>query len=87
MRNQLKDAEVEVSSVIAQRQISLRELSRLRVGDVIPIELARLVQLRVEQMPVFTGEFGIHNGKNAIKVTQVHAARAVPTLDSLSDTP
>lgn len=87
MRTQLQDAEVELSSAIARRQISLRELSRLRVGDVIPIELARTVQLQVEQMPLFSGEFGIHNGKNAIKVTQVHAARTVPTLDSLSTTP
>ena len=38
-------------------------------------------------MPLFSGEFGIHNGKNAIKVTQVHSARPVPTLDSLTDTP
>jgi flagellar motor switch protein FliM len=87
MRKQLQDAEVELSSAIARRQISLRELSRLRVGDVIPIELARDVHLLVEQMPLFSGEFGIHNGKNAIKVTQVHSARPTPTLDSLTDTP
>src|SRR5690606_8118893 len=30
LRNQLEDAEVELSSAIAERQISLRELSRLR---------------------------------------------------------
>src|SRR5690606_18536407 len=76
LRNQLEDAEVELSSAIAERQISLRELSRLRVGDVIPIELARTVQLKVEQMPLFSGEFGIHNGKNAIKITRVHSPRA-----------
>jgi flagellar motor switch protein FliM len=87
MRTQLLDAEVELSSAIARRQISLRELSRLKVGDVIPIELARNVQLQVEQMPLFTGEFGVHNGKNAIKVAQVHAARPVPTLESLGTTP
>lgn len=75
LRTQLQDAEVEISSAIAQRQISLRELSRLKVGDVIPIELPRNVTLRVEQMPLFTGEFGTHNGKNAIKITTVNNPR------------
>ncbi|MFP7722197.1 flagellar motor switch protein FliM [Lysobacter sp. A3-1-A15] len=87
MRRQLQDAEVELSSAIAQRSISLRELSRLKVGDVIPIELPASVMLNVEQVPLFSGEFGTHNGKNAIKVTQVHAARPTPTLDSLVPTP
>lgn len=75
LRTQLQDAEVELSSAIAQRSISLRELSRLKVGDVIPIDLPRSVTLRVEQMPLFTGEFGTHNGRNAIKVTAVNNPR------------
>lgn len=87
MHQQLQEAEVEVSSAIARRQISLRELSSLRVGDIIPIELLPVVQVQVEQMPVFSGEFGTHNGRNAIKVTQVHAARTVPSIDSLTATP
>jgi len=86
MRAQLQDAEVELSSAIARRQITLRELCGLRVGDVIPIDLPATVQLQVEQMPLFSGEFGIHNGHNAIKVTQVHAARTVPSLDFLTAT-
>lgn len=83
MRVQLQDAELELSSAIARRQITLRELCGLRVGDVIPIDLPTTVQLKVEQMPLFAGEFGIHNGRNAIKVTHVHTARSVPSLDSL----
>lgn len=75
LRTQLQDAEVELSSAIASRQISLRELSRLKVGDVIPIDLPRTVTLRVEQMPLFSGEFGTHNGRNAIKVTAVNNPR------------
>ena len=84
MRNQLQDAEVELACALATRQISLRELSRLKVGDVIPIDLPKTVELQVEQMPLFTGDFGTHNGRNAIKVTSVHAARTVPSLASLS---
>ena len=78
MRTQLQDAEVELSSAIAKRRISLRELSRLRVGDIIPIEMTPTVQLQVEQIPLFTGEFGSHNGRNSIKVTQINAPLTTP---------
>jgi flagellar motor switch protein FliM len=87
MRAQLQDAEVELSSAIAQRQISLRELSRLKVGDVIPIELPRTVTLQVEQMPLFSGEFGVHNGRNAVKVTAVHLPRPTTSLELTTSTP
>lgn len=72
---QLQDVEVELSSMLATRQISLRELSRLKVGDVIPIDLKPDIPVHVEHLPLFTGEFGIHNGKNAVKITEVHATR------------
>ncbi|QNN46691.1 flagellar motor switch protein FliM [Thermomonas brevis] len=72
---QLQDVEVELSSMLATRQISLRELSRLKVGDVIPIDLKPEIPVHVEHLPLFTGEFGIHNGKNAVKITEVHATR------------
>ena len=83
MHAQLQEATVELSSTLARRQISLRELSRLKVGDILPIDLLPQVPLHVEQMPLFSGEFGVHNGRNAIKVAQVHAAsRAIPSIDS-----
>lgn len=71
LREQLKEAEVELSSAIAERQISLRELSRMKVGDVIPLNVQENVTLKVEQVPVFTGVFGTHNKRNAIKISSV----------------
>jgi flagellar motor switch protein FliM len=86
LRTQLQDAEVELSSAIAHRTITLRELCKLKVGDVIPIDLPSTVTLEVEKTALFSGEFGIHNGRNAIKVTQVHLPRPNPTHD-LANTP
>ena len=82
LRSQLHDAEIELSSVLAQRSISLRDLCKLRVGDVIPLEIPRNATLKVEQMPLFSGEFGTHNGRNAIKVATVHAVRNAPAFDA-----
>ena len=69
LREQLNTAEVELSSVIARRRMSLRELTKLKVGDILPIDMLREVPVCVEGLPVFTGEFGIANDRNAIKIT------------------
>ncbi len=68
LREQLNGAEVELSSVIARRRMSLRELTKLKVGDILPIDMLKEVPLCVEGLPVFTGEFGIANDHNAIKI-------------------
>ena len=72
MREQLLTSEVSVSSVLAKRGIDLRQLTRLKVGDILPIDLPKVVPVCVEQVPVFTGEFGISNGLNAVKITAKH---------------
>lgn len=72
LRAQLQDAELSVSTVLAEKRMSLRQLSQLKVGDIVPIDLPPQVSICVEQVPVFTGEFGVSKGKNAVKITAVH---------------
>ncbi len=76
LHSQLQDVEVELNCILVQQQISLRKLSQLKIGDVIPIELKPEIPLLVEHLPLFSGEFGTHDGKNAIKITEVHPPRA-----------
>jgi len=77
LREQLNTAEVTVSSVLAQKQMTLRELTRLKIGDVLPIDLPKHVPLCVENIPVFTGEFGISRGQNAVKITSTQPPGAL----------
>ena len=70
LREQLLEAEVTVSSVLAEKRIDLRELTRLKVGDILPIELPPQIPVCVENIPVFTGQFGLAGGRNAVKITQ-----------------
>ena len=72
LHEQLRGAEVTVSSVLAEKRINLRQLTRLKIGDILPIDLPKSVPVCVEQVPVFTGEFGISNGNNAVKITAKH---------------
>ena len=74
LREEIKQAEIVISSVLAETQITMRELKNLKPGDVIPIEIPKTVALTVEDIPVLYGIFGVSNGKNSIKITE----RVVP---------
>ncbi|MBD7924358.1 flagellar motor switch protein FliM [Xanthomonas sp. CFBP 8703] len=85
LREQLNTAEVTISSVLAQKQMTLRELTRLKIGDVLPIELPKQVPLCVENIPVFTGEFGISRGQNAVKITSTQPPGALRRRPALQE--
>ena len=65
----LQDAQLETRAVLAQAQISLRELVSLAPGDIIPIEAPQQVTLLAGDVPLYRGRFGISQGHNALKIT------------------
>jgi flagellar motor switch protein FliM len=64
----LQDAELETRAVLAQAQISLRELVRLSPGDIIPIGPPQQVTLFAGNVPLYRGRFGVSQGRNALKI-------------------
>jgi flagellar motor switch protein FliM len=71
LREQIKDAEVEIESEFGQTAISLRQLMKLEPGDVIPISMPKTVELSIDGLPLFRGSFGVSNGHNAVRITEV----------------
>ncbi len=71
LREQIKDAEVEVESELVRTTITLREMLNLKPGDVIPINLPKCVDLCVDGLPLFRGTFGLNNGHNAVRISEV----------------
>ncbi|MGV8958964.1 MAG: flagellar motor switch protein FliM [Stenotrophomonas sp.] len=87
LREQLDNAEIELSSVLATRRMSLRELTRLKIGDILPIDLPQHVPLCVEGIPVFTGQFGVANDRNAVKIIATHPPGTRPRLPVIQEDP
>ena len=87
LREQLNIAEVTLSSVLASKRMTLRDLTQLKVGDILPIELSPQVPVCVENIPVFTGEFGIANGMNAVKITATHPPGTRPRVPVIQEDP
>jgi flagellar motor switch protein FliM len=65
----LQTAEIEVRVLLAEAQISLRDLVSLAPGDVIPIDTPQTATLLADAVPLYRGRFGVSNGHNALKIT------------------
>jgi flagellar motor switch protein FliM len=68
LRAAVQEAEVETRAILAQAEISLRELVRLTPGDIIPIETPQHVTLLAGEVPLYRGRFGVSQGRNALKI-------------------
>jgi flagellar motor switch protein FliM len=64
----LQDAQLDTRAILAEAQISLRELVKLSPGDIIPIEAPQQVTLLAGDIPVYRGRFGVSQGRNALKI-------------------
>jgi flagellar motor switch protein FliM len=70
LREEMMAAKVELRSTLAHVDMTLRDIAHLKVGDVIPLELPDLVEVKAEDMPVFRGQLGVSEGNYAIKVKE-----------------
>lgn len=66
--DELKNTFTSLSSILGTAQLSLNDILNLAAGDVIPLDVKETVTLYAEGIPVFDGEYGVHNDKNAIKI-------------------
>lgn len=71
LREQVKDAEVEIGTELARCQLSVRDLMKLKAGDIIPIMMPKSLDVCVENLPIFRGSFGVSGGHNAIRIHEV----------------
>ena len=81
MKEEIDDAEVELSTVLGRAQLTLGELLNLKAGDIVPCDFSGKVTVLAETVPVFRGTFGLSRGQQAIKVEErVRRARHTETV-------
>ena len=70
LREEINDADIELSSLLGTAQLSLGEMLNLKPGDVIPCDFSGKVTLLAERVPVFRGSFGLSRGQQAVKIDE-----------------
>lgn len=68
LRNGIMAAGVGMSSLMLEKNLSIREVLRFKKGDVIPVDMPKTVLLRVEGIPVFTGKACTSDGYYAVQI-------------------
>lgn len=68
LTRQLQTAEVELVCNLGTAQVTLRDIVNMRVGDVIPIDVPKLLQGEVDGTPVLELSYGRQGANYAVKV-------------------
>ena len=91
LRDDLLDAEIELSSNLVETRIRIGDFLKLRPGDVIPVDLPELVTLGADEIPLFHARFGTAGGNNALRLVEpirpkVRDASTATLLTNVSNT-
>ncbi len=81
MREEIEDAEIELSTRLGRATISLAGLLNLKPGDVLPCDFGGQVTVFAEDVPLFRGSFGLSHGLQAVKVDE-YIRRNLPVISS-----
>lgn len=68
LRRQLQNAEVEIVAQLGESEITLGQILKMRVGDVISINIPELLTVEVDKVAVMECHYGQQNGQYALKV-------------------
>ncbi|MDR1935663.1 MAG: flagellar motor switch protein FliM [Candidatus Accumulibacter sp.] len=70
LRKQLKDAEVEIVATLGTSSITLGEILKLKVGDIIPLDIPENISACVDDIPVLECTYGQQGGQYALKINR-----------------
>ena len=70
IRKDLLEAKVPINATVLEDEISLRDVSNLKAGDIIPIELPDLVTVSASNVPMFKARLGQSGGAFAAKIVE-----------------
>lgn len=71
LSRQVRSAEVELIADFQQLNMTIAQLLRLRVDDILPIEIPESIQAHVDGVPVLECLYGTSNGRYALRVQDI----------------
>jgi flagellar motor switch protein FliM len=70
LTKQLESAELEIACLLGRSSLRLRDIMKLQVGDIIPLDTEELITATVDSVPLMECRYGVVHGRYAIKVEQ-----------------
>jgi flagellar motor switch protein FliM len=82
IREDLLDATVPINATILENKVSLRSISKLKAGDIIPIDMPESATVTANRVPMFKARLGQKDGALALQINEVlnRPNNSVPTV-------
>src|SRR5690606_38049942 len=80
LQQDIMEARVPINATVVERKISLREVAKLKPGDVIPVEMPESVTLKANGVPVFRAKLGSSNEHLALKIIERVKQRTIGSV-------
>lgn len=70
MREDVMLANIKLESRLLRHQMKLRDLAKLKAGDILMVDMPELTTLYAEDVPLFKGKLGTSRGKYAVQIEE-----------------
>ena len=70
LREDIMSAEIGLSCKVAEKEIALRDIIDLNVGDVVPVDIQDTIVLRANGVPIMHTKMGVSRGNLALQVLE-----------------
>ncbi|MBX9811471.1 MAG: flagellar motor switch protein FliM [Burkholderiales bacterium] len=71
LSKQIKSAEVELVANLGRKPVTLNQILKMKVGDIIAIDIPETIVAEVDGVPVMECNYGVFNGQYALKVSKM----------------
>ena len=70
LREEIEDADVQLTTRLGRCNVSLATLLNLKPGDIVPCDFQGKVTILAEDVPIFRGSYGLSHGLQAVKIEE-----------------
>jgi flagellar motor switch protein FliM len=70
LKEDIQDAEIELSTMLGHASVTLSQLVNLKPGDVIPCDFSGKATVLAEGVPLFRGSYGVSRGHQSVRFEQ-----------------
>jgi flagellar motor switch protein FliM len=70
LKEEILNAKVELSSRLAEVQMTVKKLAGLKKGDIIPFDMPEEVEVEAADVPIFTARLGVSDSNYSLKVSR-----------------
>lgn len=73
---QIQSAEVDVVAELGNSKLHLSDILNMKVGDVIPLQIAEEIEVKVDGVPIMQCRYGVSNSQYALRVEKLLRANS-----------